>query len=84
MMTAKYLKSAQKLAQSSIYDSAEYIGDWNGYAVYEPIFNDNKSHCVGFPSFILANDKGLRWTYDWEESRAIMHKLYPQIIEFIV
>lgn len=75
-MADKFFKSAKKMAQSSIYDGVEYIGEWNGYAIYEPIFDDDESHCVGFPSFILANDKGLRWTYDWEESRKIMHKLY--------
>jgi len=66
-----------KFVQSSIYDTAEYLGEWKGYAVYEPGWNDDKPHCVGFPSFILVKGDTIRWTKDWEESQAIMSALYP-------
>jgi len=66
-----------KFAQSSIYDTADYIGKWNGYDVYEPGWNDDEPHCVGFPSFILVKDDNIRWTKDWDESRAIMSVLFP-------
>lgn len=66
-----------KFAQTSIYDTAEYLGEWKGYAVYEPGFNDDEGHCTGFPSFILVKNNSIRWTKDWEESRAIMSALYP-------
>lgn len=76
-MADKYLSKAQKLAKSSIYDGAEYLGEWKGYAVYEPTFNDDKPRFIGFPQFILAKGDTVRCTADWEESRAIMDKLYP-------
>lgn len=76
-MADKYLSNAQKLAKSSIYNDAKYLGEWKDYAVYEPTFDDDEPRCIGFPQFILANDKELRWTKDWEESRAIMDKFYP-------
>lgn len=76
-MADKYLSKAQKLAKSSIYDGAEYLGEWKGYAVYEPTFNDDEPRFTGFPQFILAKRGYVRWTADWEESRAIMDKLYP-------
>lgn len=75
-MADKYLSKAQKLAKSSIYDGAEYLGEWKGYAVYEPTFNDDKPRFIGFPQFILAKGDTVRWTADWEESRAIMEKYY--------
>ena len=67
-----------KFAQKSIYDTAEYIGEWNSYKVYEPGFNDEKECCTGFPSFILVKGNTIRWNEDWEESRAIMQTLYKQ------
>lgn len=71
------LENIKKFAQKSIYDTVEYIGKWNGYAVYEPGFNNDEPHFVGFPSFILVKGDSIRWTKDWEESSAIMSALYP-------
>lgn len=75
-MADKYLSKAQKLAKSSIYDDAKYLGEWKDHAVYEPTFNDDEPRFIGFPQFILAKGDTIRWTADWEESRAIMDKLY--------
>ena len=50
-MADKYLSEAQKLAKSNIFDDAEYIGEWGGYAVYQPFFDDDKPHYSGFPQF---------------------------------
>lgn len=72
------LENIIKFAKNSIYDTAEYLGEWKGYAVYEPDFNDDNEHCIGFPSFILVKGDSIRWTKDWEESRAIMSALYPK------
>lgn len=66
-----------KFAQKSIYDTVDYLGEWQGYAVYEPGVSDSEEHCTGFPSFILVKDDSIRWTLDWEESSAIMSKFYP-------
>ena len=76
-MTDKYLAQVKNLVKSSIYDDAVYLGEWNGYRVYEPIFNDDIERCIGFPSFILATAGEVRWNSDWEESSAIMSALYP-------
>lgn len=72
------LENIVRFAKASIYDTAEYLGDWMGYKVYEPGFNDEEEHCVGFPSFILVKGDSIRWTKGWEESRAIMRALYKQ------
>ncbi len=50
-MADKYLSEAQKLAKSNIFDDAEYIGEWGGYAVYEPFCDDDKPHYIGFALF---------------------------------
>lgn len=63
-------------AKKSIYDTADYLGDWDGYAVYEPGWNDDLPHFTGFPLFILVKGETIRWTKDWQESRAIMSALY--------
>lgn len=54
-------KRATELAQSSIYDGAQYIGEWHGYKVYEPTFADDKPRCIGMPQFILAKSGDIRW-----------------------
>ena len=50
-MANKYLSEAQKLAKSNIFDDAECLGEWGGYAVYQPFFDDDKPHYSGFPQF---------------------------------
>ncbi len=65
-------------AKKSIYDNADLIGKWKGYDVYEPGFDDEEPRCIGFPQFILVRGDSIRWSKDWEESRAIMSALYPK------
>lgn len=72
------LENIIKFAQKSIYDNAEYIGEWNGYAVYEPGFSDERPRFTGFPSFILVKGDSIRWNKDWKEGQAIMSALYPK------
>ena len=75
-MADKYLTKAQKLAKSSIFDDATYLGEWKEYAVYEPTFNDYEPRFIVFPQFILVQDGSIRWTADYSESTAIMEKFY--------
>jgi hypothetical protein len=75
-MAEKFLKQAKNIARASIYDDARYLGTWNGYEVYEPIFNDKEVHYTGFPQFILAKDDAFRWPNNHTESIAIMDKFY--------
>lgn len=72
----KPIDKARQLAQSSIYDNVELLGDWNGYRVYEPTFNDDAPRCIGFPQFILNKGTEFRWTRDFEESNEIMRKFW--------
>lgn len=74
MAKDKYLAEAVRMAQASIYDGAHYLGEWRGFRVYEPTFNDDEPRFIGFPQFILAKDGKLRWTADIAESRAIMRE----------
>ena len=71
-MANNFLKQAKIMVKASIYDDAKYVGEWNGYAVYEPTFNDDETHYIGFPQFILAKNGSLRWTKDNAESRKVM------------
>ena len=48
------------MAQESIYDDAQYVGRWNDFEVYEPIFNDDEEHIIGLPQYILAKGDTLR------------------------
>lgn len=75
-MADKYLSKARKLAKSSIYDDAKYLGEWKGYAVYEPTFSDDEPRYIGFPQFILVKGDSIRWSKDDKESTAIMEKYY--------
>lgn len=75
-MADKYLSKARKLAKSSIYDDAKYLGEWKGYAVYEPTFSDDEPRFIGFPQFILVKGDSIRWSKDDKESTAIMEKYY--------
>lgn len=42
------LENIVRFAQKSIYDTAEYLGKWNGYTVYEPGWNDDEPRYIGF------------------------------------
>lgn len=75
-MKQKFLEKARKMAQQSIYDNVKYIGKWKGYDVFEPTFDDDEVHFIGFPQFILYDEKGYRWSNGHEESSAIMAALW--------
>lgn len=74
MKTDNNLRNAVKMAKQSVYDSARYIGRWNGFDVYEPTFADDEPRFIGFPQFIIAKGNEMRWTNGESESRAIMRK----------
>lgn len=68
-------KKAIKMAQAAGFDIARYIGQWHGYDVYEPRFNDDIPRYLGYPQYILATGLNLRWTSDNNESIAVMKSL---------
>lgn len=73
-MNKETLSKARKMAQESIYDDAQYVGRWNDFEVYEPIFNDDEEHFIGPPQYILAKGDTLRWTND-TEGLDVLHDL---------
>lgn len=72
MTKEQRLKKAIEIAQKSIYDSAVYLGRWNGYNVFEPTFTDDKEHIIGIPQYILEWNGTFRWTNNTAVSFAIM------------
>lgn len=75
-MNKEYQKRASEMAKASIYHDAEYLGTWNGYEVFEPVFNDDEVHYIGFPQFILCKDGTARWTQTRQESIKILSIFY--------
>lgn len=70
------IKKAMELAKSSIYDGVQHLGKWNGYEVFDPIFDDDEPRFIGLPQFILEKDNKFRWSQgdEWQE---IMEQFYP-------
>lgn len=40
------------------YENAKYVGKWNGYKCYEPIFKEGKPSYIGQPFLILEDESG--------------------------
>ena len=68
-------QKVKEFIRRSIYDGAEYAGEWNGYEVWRPVFADNEVHYIGFPQYILIKGDSVRWSQGTEESFDIMHAL---------
>lgn len=73
-MKQKILQKVKKMARNAGYHDAKAIGKWKGYEVAEPIFTDGVVHYIGIPMFILVKDGTMRWTVNWQESKAIMER----------
>ncbi|MGN0598649.1 MAG: hypothetical protein ACI4JK_02040 [Oscillospiraceae bacterium] len=51
------IKELEKLGE---YDSAEYLGEWNGYDVFSPTFEDlSNAPIIGIPPFFLVKNNKL-------------------------
>lgn len=68
-------RRAIEMARAAGFDTAVYVGQWKGRNVYEPRFNDDVMRYMGFPQFILASGKTLRWTADNDESIFVLKAL---------
>jgi len=55
-----------EFAKENGYDNAKYLGEWNTYTVFEPIFNDKEDHFIGYPLSILVKDNNIRFTTEKE------------------
>lgn len=61
------------IARKQGFDDAKYVGKWREHKVYEAIFTDGETHCIGFPQYIIKEGGDiLRWSKNWEESMDIM------------
>ena len=38
---------ADRMAKDSVYDRTEYVGEWNGFDVFDPVFDDDEPHYIG-------------------------------------
>lgn len=47
-------------ARKQGYDSAEKIGEWKGYEVYEPFFDGDGVSFIGLPTVILIDGEKIR------------------------
>ncbi|MCK9479196.1 MAG: hypothetical protein M0R40_06805 [Firmicutes bacterium] len=47
-------------AKKQGYISAKSLGKWNGYDIYEPIYNEDGVSFIGVPLLILVQDKEIR------------------------
>ena len=64
----------KQLAKEYGYDNAVEVGNWHGYSVYDPTFNDGEIHYVGLPLKILVKDNEIRMsTYD--EAMAMLDEM---------
>lgn len=52
-------------------EDLQKIGEWNGYEVYEPVYNEIVA--IGLPQYILKNDKEIRLS-DYHESFTLLDK----------
>lgn len=55
-----------EFAKENGYDNAKYLGEWDTFTVYEPIFDDDKDHYIGYPLSILVKDNKIRFTTEKE------------------
>ena len=65
------VKSFMEELQADTYKKGK---DWNGYTVYEPVYN--KPVCIGFPLIVLVKDGEVRLSTD-EESIRYLNFTYP-------
>lgn len=49
-----------KFAKENGFDKAEYLGEWNGFLVYEPLMKEEGVFYIGLPLKILQKGKTIR------------------------
>lgn len=58
--------SVYKIIKGAGYDNAKFIGLWNGFEVYQPIYSNSEIHYIGYPHRILLKENTIRWTSNRE------------------
>lgn len=57
--------TVNEYAKSKGYDRAEFRREWRGYKVFEPLWDDDEVHYVGYPYKIMVKDgKARMQTFD--------------------
>ncbi|WP_432204431.1 hypothetical protein ACQ9ZF_05075 [Cetobacterium somerae] len=60
------LKKIKQFAIENGYDEVVYLGEWQGYKIYQPLFNDEDFPNVGLPLKIMVMDETIRMSEDDE------------------
>ena len=55
-MADKLLELAKSLASSYGYQTAIYVGKYEGHSVYMPLYDDGKKRWTGPPKFFIENN----------------------------
>lgn len=54
------IEKVVEFARKQGYDNVNQLEPWNGFDVYEPIFNSEEVTAVGLPLLILVKDDKIR------------------------
>lgn len=65
-----------KFAKEWGFQTVKELGEYEGYIVYQPDFNDGKDHMIGLPHFIFEKDGKLEMKVD-DYSFKITNFFYP-------
>ena len=65
------LEKVIEFAKKQGYDSAKQLDDWNGYEVYEPLFDGEEVAFVGLPLLILVKGDKIRMSTEDEAFKQI-------------
>lgn len=54
---AKYQRAAFAYAKKFGFDSCLFYKEWNGYMAFEVSRKEDAGACIGYPTFVLVDDK---------------------------
>ena len=74
------MEEALKLALDWGFQTVKKLGTYEDYTVYQPDFNDGKTHMIGLPHYILEKDGKLKMHID-NYSFKVTKYFYPDAIE---
>ena len=63
-----------EFAKEQGYDNASYLGEWDGYKVYEPTFDGDDVLFIGVPLVILVKNEVIKMS-TVEEAFQVMDEL---------
>jgi len=54
------IKKVVEFAQEHGYETAEPLGSWQGYDIYEPVYSKDEVSCIGLPLMIMVKGNEIR------------------------